>query len=926
VIHLAETTEQYRNRINQLKTEIETEPMIKEMRDDIAEGISKTGNRQADIEVRQDTLEDDFVAVQQDANSASPSGAEVVVARAGYTTLDGRLTAKEKDTANQLAQTMSQAEFESWIATLLDGGPSIFMDTLAALKSAYPTGSVGVALVRETNPAKLYVWRLGDWQPFGDYTGIVIKDDTVTVASTTFLTNKLLSDNWFNPENITSGKMIAGQSSDSDAPSYFKSQKMYEGVGGQWTISPVRSYRIFDSNGLGIGFENTNSNTAERTITVPSGGYFEFSGALTNVGITQINRGAVKLPYDKYTKSPEFLDLHLTDEQVKNISNRVSVSVEQAAFVDVIEGSNLFNKSSITENKFVSGQHSTSDLIGFFISERIISTSNQPITIYPVRSYRIFDSNGDAVIQENTENNLTQRTIKVPVGGYFEFSGLISNLDVTQINRGTVKLLYESYIPIKFNIPELALTESQMQTIGDQVSILKVVKAGNVLEVISSENGKKLSLKVSLKARENGLFNFLDTSLDGNVIHSTSDDITPIRTHTTVGANHGYPETRKITKPNHGKVAADLGSQWSDGSTNFTLIQITGDDLVFAPDYILAENETITVASPTVGTVLTHVSGATNTTSITSFIVTNNQLYPSVKNVSQKIKGPDLKTDGAYFCDKLTINESYEIIDYRSLIDWCKSNIGKKYESNLNLIDGLARLSNSYQFHPFGSCMVTSSILFLKTTTIKDCGFLQSNPLSGSVTRFIPDVKVIEGHDFKNGVDLNSYNSNLYVYASDLIDPSFPPIRYIDKRSDVSFSMGYLFDKGSTTPVKRLENTDRFWDLRNTKKSYPIAISDEVGVVGEGDYYTVSGFRKYSLSDNQLTNFSEIEDGEAYYVFIDAHQSLTGVSRQIEANSGSKIEILRQTGLELLNEHVSAEGITFNIKDGYGQAILKITK
>lgn len=102
---MAETTEQYRTRINQLKTSIENEPCMKNMRPDIAEGISKTGNRQADIEIRQDTLEDDFVAVQKDATSASPSGAEVAAARGEYSTLDERLTIEERYVAEHLAKT-----------------------------------------------------------------------------------------------------------------------------------------------------------------------------------------------------------------------------------------------------------------------------------------------------------------------------------------------------------------------------------------------------------------------------------------------------------------------------------------------------------------------------------------------------------------------------------------------------------------------------------------------------------------------------------------------------------------------------------------------------------------------------------------------------------------------------------------------------
>lgn len=100
---MVETTEQYRTRIAQLKTSIENEPLIRKMRGDIAEGISKTGNRQADIEVRQNTLEDDFVAVQQDASAVNPSGAEVAVAMGSYPTLDGRLTSKEQEITAQFA-------------------------------------------------------------------------------------------------------------------------------------------------------------------------------------------------------------------------------------------------------------------------------------------------------------------------------------------------------------------------------------------------------------------------------------------------------------------------------------------------------------------------------------------------------------------------------------------------------------------------------------------------------------------------------------------------------------------------------------------------------------------------------------------------------------------------------------------------------
>ena len=82
--------------------------------------------------------------------------------------------------ARKLQETVSQSEFDSWVATLLDGGPSIFMNTLSELQTTYPNGAPGVALVRETDPAKIYVWNGSAWEDFGDYQGIEVKDKSIT--------------------------------------------------------------------------------------------------------------------------------------------------------------------------------------------------------------------------------------------------------------------------------------------------------------------------------------------------------------------------------------------------------------------------------------------------------------------------------------------------------------------------------------------------------------------------------------------------------------------------------------------------------------------------------------------------------------------------------------------------------------------------
>lgn len=82
----------------------------------------------------------------------------------------------------QLATMMTRTEFDSWVATLLDGGPSIFFDTYNQLVTEYPQGAAGVALIRETDPSRIYIWNPIEtyWEDFGAYQGLEPKDGTIT--------------------------------------------------------------------------------------------------------------------------------------------------------------------------------------------------------------------------------------------------------------------------------------------------------------------------------------------------------------------------------------------------------------------------------------------------------------------------------------------------------------------------------------------------------------------------------------------------------------------------------------------------------------------------------------------------------------------------------------------------------------------------
>lgn len=130
----------------------------------------------------------------EDAATSGNANMEVAQARGSYPTLARRLLELDEidqEVTARLAQTMTQTEFDSWVATLLDGGPSIFMDTYAELQDTYPSGTSGVALVRETDPARIYVWNGTAWEDFGDYQGVEIKDETVRPNKTVYKDDSL---------------------------------------------------------------------------------------------------------------------------------------------------------------------------------------------------------------------------------------------------------------------------------------------------------------------------------------------------------------------------------------------------------------------------------------------------------------------------------------------------------------------------------------------------------------------------------------------------------------------------------------------------------------------------------------------------------------------------------------------------------------
>lgn len=187
------------------------------------------------------------------AGDSSPLGGQLSVGADGtvYPGPQERLVNEMNSVRSDLAQIddkkanrneiMTQTEFDSWVSTLLDGGPSIFYETLVALETDYPEGASGVALVRETDPARIYVWNGTKWEDFGAYQGIELKDKTVTTEKlATGAVTPIETSFAKKGKNLFSGHYVNAIISGPQGEGIFKTR-----TGALSTITPVKKNETY---------------------------------------------------------------------------------------------------------------------------------------------------------------------------------------------------------------------------------------------------------------------------------------------------------------------------------------------------------------------------------------------------------------------------------------------------------------------------------------------------------------------------------------------------------------------------------------------------------------------------------------------------------------------------------------------------------
>ena len=344
--------------------------------------------------------------------------------------------------ARKLQESVSQSEFDSWVATLLDGGPSIFMNTLSELQAKYPNGAAGVALVRETDPAKIYVWNGTAWEDFGVYQGIEIKDGAVTSAKiakgavTADTTNFLkTTGNLFNKDDVTSNMLLNGNGELVSNDSFSTSKAIWLKAG-TYSINNVRVISQYSASNAHIT-SNVLSVSGPNTFTLDSDSNVKVSVPNSTLSNTVLTQGSQPVP-TYIPQTIEFLDN--VKISVENIQGKIDIED-----TDIASPINYYDKNKATRDYMVGttsgGLSQSSATIGVYAVTDMIKVTPGIYYLTKNRNVVLYDEN-QIFLKSFTS---TQTQVEVEQDGYLRATLYIDDIDTTMITKDSQPAGYESF-------------------------------------------------------------------------------------------------------------------------------------------------------------------------------------------------------------------------------------------------------------------------------------------------------------------------------------------------------------------------------------------------------------------------------------------------------------------------------------------------
>lgn len=788
----------------------------------------------------------------------------------------------------------------AWDATKVDG-PFEVADQLMNLKenlSKIATLTLGKNLVNNDNVVAGFIQSDGTISTVASYAKYATTDFVELEANTNYAVSTFLQSTLNKTSNQRYGTLLFDSS--------------HNPISGSYINEITTSSRIINSG-----------NAKFIRISYPTVDYPQY---------VQLEKGTIGTSYEPYTELWVLNGVFNLDGSIKTLQEALDEKISTVKHAS----KNLINPSTVLEGTFLTVEGTITDLSGYATCDYIPIKAGESVTFSPsVRSALLFDESQSG-IRSTYFNDVTQNpvTMTATVNGYVRASFFMSDKGMWQAEYGTSATPYTPFDNNNYFPENIMLSDTmkaEVEAIGSENGSLHVVVNDQVLTVTGS--GSFVRIYHIPQSSRNLNFNFVSTSLDGVNIKDSTDDITPQRVKIntqgsyTVGANHGWACYRV---PVGELTSVDVGSVWTDGDREFTLAIV---DANYARFLFPCTKEGGSFYFDTTAPVsnLSHVSGATHTASVSISGGILDQLYPSVNHnsITVKINGKTITENGVYHCEEFDVVEHYEIMDYAAINVYLKSHVGVELVDVRDNIESVLALDYVYHITPNGE-VVYSTATAIEEVTIKNSGFMQAsiiNANGNTIYRYANGVKTDAFFNSAELVDMTDYNTNRGINKSDLLDSSKPTNRCVDiaKNSNgqiqYGFAFGFIPDIGDGADAKRANlNSSFIWDMRDSKKSYPLCIIEKTLAVGNS--INVVGYRHYITEPQEETNKSVIQVGNKKYVFIDSHALVVDA---VNVNTyGESVTVLDSSSMNV-SDVVGAKGITFDSNANYSYAVLKLS-
>lgn len=443
--------------------------------------------------------------------------------------------------------------------------------------------------------------------------------------------------------------------------------------------------------------------------------------------------------------------------------------------------------------------------------------------------------------------------------------------------------------------------------------------------------------------------NLISAYNSGVLIVTQGDDAAPLHYNNTyIGGNHGAFVVHQISANAHGKTYTDVGSKWSNGSLNFTLIRILDSNTLWFVSDNLGTNEkwAYNITSLT-GNTLTHVSSATQIASINISADLITQLTCAINNHSIKIisnKYNQIQDIGLYEVDSIEIIDSYDVMNVPAIVSYLQNKVGTAIEQEFNndSIKSDMRVSVTYRYVVNGSSTINTQIHAKSSVNFTFAGLTQALPLEFSgknLLQYVPKVNSITGAskvwNFANIENITTTIDSINFLKNNWIDSLDPPdkmaqilVNGTDK--EVGQVIGYSLDRGVTKPSIRANTNDAGF-VYTSRKMYPKAIIGNVyqnniipvnTVINSIAYRSI--YNPKALANSTI--YTWYEDNGAIYVVFDTHSTTTMQKLPLPSYfNGKNASIVdSHPNFFLHSEIVSDEGLLVSVDNNFGYATIKL--